>query len=109
MVCLVFSGEKKKGCRCLIDKIDMQSLFRLERKKKDLIKGIHRVSYFIRPLLRDCRVNDFCNLCVVACKSTDRVYTAFRLLESIGELRGESTGELLTHSQRTGFIQHFAA
>ena len=34
-------------------------------------------------------------------QSTDRVYTAFRLLES--------TGELLTHSQRTRFIQHFAS
>ena len=34
-------------------------------------------------------------------QSTDRVYKAFRLLESMGEL--------LTHSQRTGFIQHFAS
>ena len=34
-------------------------------------------------------------------QSTDRVYTVFRLLESMGEL--------LTHSQRTGFIQYFAS
>ena len=32
-------------------------------------------------------------------QSMDKVYTVFLLLESMGEL--------LTHSQRTGFIQHF--
>ena len=38
---------------------------------------------------------------MVACKPTGRLYTAFRLLESLDEL--------LTHSQRTGFTQHFAS
>ena len=34
-------------------------------------------------------------------QSTDKVYTVFHLLKSMGEL--------LTHSQRTGFMQHFAS
>ena len=57
-------------------------------------------------------------------QSTDRVYTVFRLLERMGELLTHSQRtalihhfafqkawaiELLAHSQRTGFIQHFAS
>ena len=75
-------------------------------RKKDVIKDIHRLGHHITlgPLFCDCHVNDFCNLiyiCVVARKSMDRVYTAFRLLESMGEL--------FAHSQRTGFIQCFTS
>ena len=76
----VFS-EKKKGYKCLIDQIDIQSVFRLGKKLLSRILTYTHIT-LIRPPLRDCRKNNFCYLCVVACKSTDRVYTAFRLSEN---------------------------
>ena len=111
----VFS-EKKKGYKCLIDQIDIQSVFRLGKKLLSRILTYTHIT-LITPPLRDCRKNNFCYLCVVACKSTDRVYTAFRLSENGRVTHPQSTDwvytafhllknmdELLTHSRRIRVI-----